>query len=154
MVEFLGVALLTVVALLGVAQVAMWTWARNVAVNAAHEGARTAAEPGRPLDDGAVRTRQLLHDGLGGAAAAFAVQAAQTGDEVEVAALGDAAVAQDEETHGYIAVLTFGQRPQLTGLRIKFVRRERERILQPMGHQQGTGAVDIPLLHDQFDDGV
>ncbi|HZR13206.1 MAG TPA: TadE family protein [Acidimicrobiia bacterium] len=89
-VEFLGVALLTVVALLGVAQIAMWTWARNVAVNAAHEGARTAAEPGRPLDDGAVRTRQLLHDGLGGAAAAFAVQAAQTGDEVEVDALGDA----------------------------------------------------------------
>ena len=89
-VEFLAVAVLTVVALLGVGQIALWTWARNVAVNAAHEGARTAAEPGRPLDDGVVRTRQLLHDGLGGGASAFVVQAGQAGDEVEVDARGDA----------------------------------------------------------------
>jgi TadE-like protein len=89
-VEFLAVAVLAVVALLGVAQIAMWTWARNVAVNAAHEGARLAAEPGRPLDDGVVRTRQLLHDGLGGAGSAFAVAAGQAGGEVEVDARGDA----------------------------------------------------------------
>lgn len=89
-VEFLAVAVLTVVALLGVGQIAVWTWARNVAVNAAHEGARTAAEPGRPLDDGVARTRALLHDGLGGGASAFAVQAGQAGDDVEVVARGEA----------------------------------------------------------------
>lgn len=91
-VEFLAVAVLAVVALLGVAQMALWTWARNVAVNAAHEGARVAAEPGRPLDDGAVRTRQLLHDGLGGGASAFVVHAEQSSDEVEIDARGDAPV--------------------------------------------------------------
>jgi hypothetical protein len=91
-VEFLAVAVLAVVALLGVGQIAIWTWARNVAVNAAHEGARVAAEPGRPLDDGVARTRQLLHDGLGGRASAFAVAAGQAGDEVEIDARGDAPV--------------------------------------------------------------
>jgi hypothetical protein len=89
-VEFLGVAILTVLALLTVAQVAMWTWARNVAVSAAHEGARTAAEAGRPLDDGVQRARALLRDGLGGAGDRFAVEAAQDGQDVEVAARGDA----------------------------------------------------------------
>jgi TadE-like protein len=89
-IEFLGVAILTVFALLAVAQLAMWTWARNVAVNAAHEGARTAAEAGRPLGDGAQRTRVLLHDGLGGAGDRFTVEAGQGGDDVEVAARGDA----------------------------------------------------------------
>jgi hypothetical protein len=89
-VEFLGVAVLTVLALLTIAQVAMWTWARNVAVSAAHEGARTAAEAGRPLADGEQRTRVLLHDGLGGAGDRFQVDAAETGQDVEVAARGDA----------------------------------------------------------------
>jgi hypothetical protein len=89
-VEFLAVAVLTVLALLGVAQIAMWTWARNVAVNAAHEGARTAAEAGRPLDDGVARTRALLRDGLGRGADAFAVEAAGTGREVRVSARGEA----------------------------------------------------------------
>jgi hypothetical protein len=89
-VEFLGVAVLTVVALLTIAQVAMWTWARNVAVSAAHEGARTAAEAGRPLDDGVQRTRALLRDGLGGAGDRFQVDAAESGEDVEVAARGDA----------------------------------------------------------------
>src|ERR1700737_2411797 len=89
-VEFLAVAVLTVLALLGVAQIAMWTWARNVAVNAAHEGARTAAEAGRPLDDGIARTRALLRDGLGGGADGFAVEAAEIGREVHVSARGEA----------------------------------------------------------------
>jgi Flp pilus assembly pilin Flp len=89
-VEFLAVAVLTVLALLGVVQIAMWTWARNVAVNAAHEGARTAAEAGRPLDDGIARTRTLLRDGLGGGASGFSVEAVESGQEVQVSASGDA----------------------------------------------------------------
>jgi Flp pilus assembly pilin Flp len=89
-VEFLSVAVLTVLALLGVAQMAMWTWARNVAVNAAHEGARTAAELGRPLDDGVARARMLLHDGLGRGADGFAIEAAEVGREVHVSARGEA----------------------------------------------------------------
>ena len=44
MIEFLAVTILTVVCLLGLAQMAVWVWARDVAVSAAHEGARTAAE--------------------------------------------------------------------------------------------------------------
>ncbi len=89
-IEFLAVALLTVVALLGLAQMSVWVWARNVAVSAAHEGARTAAERGRRLDEGVVRTRTLLRDGLGGGAARFEVEAAQEGDTVAVRAHGDA----------------------------------------------------------------
>lgn len=90
MVEFLGVTVLVVVCLLGLAQLAVWVWARDVAVSAAHEGARTAAERGRPLGDGIERTRTLLHDGLGGSSAAFDVEAAQSGDTVAVRARGTA----------------------------------------------------------------
>jgi hypothetical protein len=90
LVEFLGVAVLTVLALLGVAQIAMWTWARNVAVNAAHEGARTAAEAGRPLDDGVARAQTLLRDGLGASAATFAVEGVEDGSRVRVSARGQA----------------------------------------------------------------
>lgn len=90
MVEFLAVAVLAVMALLGVAQIAMWTWTRNVAVNAAHEGARVAAEAGRPLDDGIVTTRSLLRDGLGGSGGGFEVEAIESGREVQVTARGDA----------------------------------------------------------------
>jgi hypothetical protein len=87
-VEFLGVTLLVAVATLVLLQMAFWVWCRNVTVNAADEGARTAAELGRPLVDGEARTRSVLHDGLGGAAARFAVQAAQDGDTVVVIASG------------------------------------------------------------------
>jgi hypothetical protein len=87
-VEFLGVTLLVAMALLVLLQMALWVWCRNVTVNAADEGARTAAEIGRPLADGEARTRSVLHDGLGGAAARFAVQAAQEGDAVVVVASG------------------------------------------------------------------
>jgi hypothetical protein len=90
MVEFLAVAVLTVVCLLAVAQLAVWVWARNVAVSAVHEGARTAAATGRPLEDCRARARVLLHDGLGGGAARFDVAAQQDGDEVAVRARGSA----------------------------------------------------------------
>ena len=91
-VEFLAVALLTVVCLLGVAQMAVWVWARNVAVSAVHEGARTAAETGRPVGDGTARARVLLVDGLGGGGRAFVVEAAQDGDVIAVSARGRAPV--------------------------------------------------------------
>lgn len=90
MIEFLGVAVLTVVCLLGLAQIAVWVWARNVAVTAAHEGARTAAEAGRPLDDGITRARLLLRDGLGGSAGAFTVEAGQDGEVIAIRARGRA----------------------------------------------------------------
>jgi len=91
-VEFLAVALLTVTCLLGVAQFAVWVWARNVAVHAVHDGARLAAERGRDPAEGALRARVLLRDGLGRAGGAFAVLAAQDGPQVAVAAEGDAPV--------------------------------------------------------------
>lgn|GEM_PF-1357378 len=87
-VEFLGVMLLIVVALMVVIQMALWVWARNVAMNAADEGARAAAEVGRPLGDGEARTRSVLHDGLGGSAARFQIAAGQDGDMVVVRAVG------------------------------------------------------------------
>jgi len=90
MIEFLAVTILTVMCLLAVAQMAVWVWARNVAVSAVHEGARTAAETGRPLDDGVLRTRTLLHDGLGSAGRGFEVDAAEAGDTVAIRARGTA----------------------------------------------------------------
>ena len=87
-VEFLGVMLLTVAALMVLIQMSLWLWARNVTVNAADEGARTAAEMGRPLSDGEMKTRSVLHDGLGGTANRFRVAAAQDGDTVVVHAVG------------------------------------------------------------------
>ncbi len=92
LVEFLAVSLLTVVCLLAVAQMAVWVWARNVAVSAVHEGARTAAETGRPVGDGTARARMLLADGLGGGGRAFVVDAAQKGDVIAVRAHGRAPV--------------------------------------------------------------
>ena len=92
MVEFLAVAVLVVASLLGLAQMAVWVWARGVAVSAAHEGARTAAEAGRSPDDGIARTRALLHDGLGGTADAFRVAGDEQGGVVAVAAVGRAPV--------------------------------------------------------------
>jgi hypothetical protein len=68
----------------------VWLWARNVAVSAVHEGARLAAESGRPLGDGSRRTRALLHDGLGGSATGFEVHAAQDGEAVAVRVRGAA----------------------------------------------------------------
>lgn len=90
MVEFLAVGLLVVASLLTVAQLAAWVWARNVAVNAAHEGARTAAEAGRSPEEGAERAVELLRDGLGRSARSFAVRASGDGRTVEVRASGRA----------------------------------------------------------------
>jgi len=90
MIEFLAVTILTVVCLLTVVQMAVWVWARNVAVSAVHEGARTAAETGRPLDDGVLRARSLLQDGLGAGGRGFDVEIAQVGDTVAVRARGTA----------------------------------------------------------------
>ncbi len=81
---------LTIVALLVIIQLAMWIWARNVVANAADEGARTAAELGRPLIDGVARTRSVLRDGLGGTADGFRVDAGQDGDTVVIHATGRA----------------------------------------------------------------
>lgn len=89
-VEFLGVALLVIGALLAVAQMAVWVWARNVAMHAVHEGARVAAEAGRPVDDGTAMARALLHDALGGSAQRFAVDATTDSGAIVVAAQGDA----------------------------------------------------------------
>jgi hypothetical protein len=89
-VEFLGVTLLVGTAVMVLLQMALWVWCRNVTVNAADEGARTAAELGRPLADGEARTRSVLHDGLGGTAAGFVVRAVEDGDAVVVVATGAA----------------------------------------------------------------
>ena len=89
-VEFLAVTILTVVCLLGIAQLAVWVWARNVAVTAVHEGARTAAETGRPLGDGSRRARDVLEDGLGASSGRFAVDVAEEGGMVAVRARGTA----------------------------------------------------------------
>jgi hypothetical protein len=91
-VEFLAVTILTVVCLLGVAQMAVWVWARNVAVTAVHEGARTAAETGRPLSDGPRRAREVLEDGLGASSGRFAIDVAEQDGNVAVRARGTAPV--------------------------------------------------------------
>jgi hypothetical protein len=92
MVEFLAVSVLVVASLLGLAQMAVWVWARGVAVSAAHEGARTAAEAGRSIDDGVLRTETLLHDGLGGSGDSFRVEGKASGDAVDIVAVGSAPV--------------------------------------------------------------
>ena len=51
-----------------------------------------AAETGRPLDDGVVRTRTVLHDGLGASGAGFAVEAEEQEGTVAVRARGTAPV--------------------------------------------------------------
>lgn len=90
MIEFLGVMLLATAALMVLIQASLWIWARNVAMNAADEGARIAAESGRPLEDGVARARSILHDGLGARAAGFGVAATQDGQAVVVRAQGRA----------------------------------------------------------------
>src|SRR5215471_17188519 len=63
-------------------------------------------------------------------------------------------VAENQKTHGHVAVLTTRHDAKLICLWIEFMGRHRERILQTMRDQQGTGAVDIALLHDEFHDRV
>jgi hypothetical protein len=89
-VEFLGVVLLATAAFLTLLQMALWLWTRNVAVNAADEGARLAAESGRRLGEGEERARAVLGDGLGATGRRFVVGATQDGDAVVVRAEGAA----------------------------------------------------------------
>lgn len=89
-VEFLAVTVLVASALLGLVQLAVWVWARDVASSAAHEGARTAAEVGRHVDDGPARARLVLRDGLGRAADGFDVAGARDGTAVVVRVRGHA----------------------------------------------------------------
>src|SRR5580700_7578010 len=72
------------------------------------------------------------------------------GQLANVAVENNFAVAQNQKTHGHVAILAAGQHAQLAGLRIEFMRRQGKRILQAMRHQQGTGAVHVALLHDQI----
>ena len=71
-------------------QAGLWVWARNVTMNAADEGARVAAESGRPIGDGVARVRSVLHDGLGGSSGSFRIEATQDGDSVVVRTRGRA----------------------------------------------------------------
>lgn len=71
-------------------QLAVWVWARNVAVTAAYEGARTAAESQRDLEEGISKTQSVLHDGLGQRANLFEVQAAQEDEQIVVVTRGRA----------------------------------------------------------------
>lgn len=50
---------------LGVLQVMLYAHARDVLYGAAQEGARLAAEDGRDLNEGVLRTRQIINAGLG-----------------------------------------------------------------------------------------
>jgi hypothetical protein len=65
LVEFALVLPLLVVLSLGLVQVVLYAHARDVLTSSVQEGARLAAEDGRPLDDGYARAQTLLSAGLG-----------------------------------------------------------------------------------------
>ena len=79
LVEFLGSALLIIFALLGVAQMSIWVWSRGVVVNAAHEGARAAAEVDASIVAAEWTTRAVLRDGLGTKGNEFTITASRNG---------------------------------------------------------------------------
>lgn len=89
LVEFLGSALLIIFALLGVAQMSIWVWSRGVVVNAAHEGARAAAEVDSSIVAAEWTTRAVLRDGLGAKGNEFTITAARTGGVVRVEVRGE-----------------------------------------------------------------
>jgi hypothetical protein len=89
LVEFLGSALIIVLALLALAQMAVWIWARGVTANAAHEGARAAASLGASDAAGVWQARGVLQDGLGSTARGFRVDAARRGGVVHVEIEGE-----------------------------------------------------------------
>jgi len=64
-VEFTLVALLLLMLLLGIAQVAVYLHVRNITVASAAEGARHAANADVDPADGAARTRDILARGVG-----------------------------------------------------------------------------------------
>jgi Flp pilus assembly protein TadG len=65
LVECALVLPLLVTLALGLVQITLYIHARDVLVAAAQEGARLAAEDGRRLEDGYVRTHALVRAGLG-----------------------------------------------------------------------------------------
>ena len=79
---------LLLMVLIGAVQFALVYHARLVTETAAIEGARVAASEGYTLNDGAVRTRDVLDAGLGLTGAAFVVTAEQQGDVVVTHASG------------------------------------------------------------------
>ena len=76
------------VVLIGAVQFALVQHARTVAQTAATEGARLAASEGYTLQDGALRTRDVLTAGLGASGEGFAVTAEEQGDAVVTHASG------------------------------------------------------------------
>lgn len=80
---------LLLVVLVGAVQFALVHHARTVAETAAIEGARLAAADGYGLEDGALRTRELLEAGLGATGAGFTVTAESQGDVVIAQASGE-----------------------------------------------------------------
>jgi Flp pilus assembly protein TadG len=63
-VEFVMMSVLLLFLLLGVLQVAVYFYARNVVASSAADAARYAASVGVPGDAGAARARELIGDGL------------------------------------------------------------------------------------------
>ena len=90
LVEFLGSALLIVLGLLALAQMAVWIWARGVTVNAAHEGARAAAGVGASSESAVWQARAVLQDGLGATGRRFEVAARRGDGVVHVVVRGEA----------------------------------------------------------------
>jgi hypothetical protein len=90
LIEFLGSALLIVLGLLAVAQMAVWIWARGVTMNAAHEGARAAASLGASTESAVWQARGVLQDGLGATGRRFAVEARRGDGAVRVVVRGEA----------------------------------------------------------------
>ncbi len=90
LVEFLGSALLIVLGLLALAQMAVWVWARGVTMNAAHEGARAAAGVGASEARAEWQARAVLQDGLGPTGRRFAVVSRRGDGVVHVVVRGEA----------------------------------------------------------------
>lgn len=59
--------LITMLLVLGVAQVGLTLYARNVVLSAAHEGVRAAVERGRTLDEARAIATKVIQDAAGGA---------------------------------------------------------------------------------------
>jgi hypothetical protein len=72
----------------------------------------------------------------------------------DVAIEDDLPVAENQEAHGHITILAARKGPGLIGLLIELVGGHGEGVLQAMSDQQGTGIVNVALLHDQFHDCV
>ena len=89
-VEFAAAVTFVVALFLGVAQLAVYAYAGNVARHAAMEGARAGAEVGRPDSDGAVLARDLLAHSLGATGRRFLVASTRSRGVSEVIVSGHA----------------------------------------------------------------